>query len=290
MTPTHSRKQTPASSYPATKTGWPWRLGTSSYIIPDDILPNVRYLADQVDDIELVLFESQEASNLPSAEVIKELNGLACEHGLTYTVHFPLDVYPGATDIAERLRTLDTYKRIMDLTAELHPFGYVLHLTPDQYGTIPSPDIPAWLDALDWSLEALSRTDLVDSRMLCAETLSYPFELVLPLVRRYDLAVTLDIGHVWLMGYDAQASCASLLDRTRICHLHGVSGPASAMEGQDHKGLGVTDRGALQDFLRAVRNQIADDGIARVMTLEIFSQEHLENSLEVLDESRAIVL
>ena len=56
----------------------PFRLGTSSYIIPDDILPNVRYLAGKVRDIELVLFEVDDGQNsLPSAEVIDELIKLA---------------------------------------------------------------------------------------------------------------------------------------------------------------------------------------------------------------------
>ena len=36
---------------------YPFRLGTTSYIIPADILPNVIYLSDQVQDIELILFE-----------------------------------------------------------------------------------------------------------------------------------------------------------------------------------------------------------------------------------------
>ncbi len=279
----------PSSSYPKTKTGWPWRLGTSSYIIPDDILPNVRYLADKVDDIELVLFESEGASNLPSKTVIRELDRLSAEHGLTYTVHFPLDVYPGAIDATERWKALEVYKRIIGLTEELSPFGYVLHLTPDLYGEVPSNDIPRWLDGLDWSLETLLGTGLVESRMLCAETLSYPFGLVLPLVERYDLAVTLDIGHVWLMGYDAADNCAALLSRTRICHLHGVTGRAD-VGGKDHQGLDATESAQVEFFLRALASQIRVDLTPRVLTLEVFSQEHLENSLQVLEGSRAIVL
>ena len=43
----------------------PFRLGTTSYIIPDDILPNVTMLAPSIDDIELILFESDEISNYP---------------------------------------------------------------------------------------------------------------------------------------------------------------------------------------------------------------------------------
>ena len=46
----------------------PFRLGTTSYIIPDDILPNVRYLAGKVKDIELVLFDIDEYCNIPDEE------------------------------------------------------------------------------------------------------------------------------------------------------------------------------------------------------------------------------
>ncbi|MDD4302147.1 MAG: cobamide remodeling phosphodiesterase CbiR, partial [Sphaerochaeta sp.] len=101
------------------------RIGTTSYIIPDDILPNVRYLADKVDDIELVLFESEEMSNLPDEKTIRELARLGESHGLSYTVHFPLDIYPGSADLDERMRFMRTVERIISLTEPLDPFGYV---------------------------------------------------------------------------------------------------------------------------------------------------------------------
>ena len=44
-----------------------FRFGTTSYIIPADILSNVRYLAGKVRDVELVLFEIDGGpSNLPT--------------------------------------------------------------------------------------------------------------------------------------------------------------------------------------------------------------------------------
>ena len=50
---------------------FPFRLD-HSYIIPDDILPDARYLADKVRDIELVLFEVDDSmNNLPSPQVIR---------------------------------------------------------------------------------------------------------------------------------------------------------------------------------------------------------------------------
>ena len=56
--------------------GTTYRLGSTSYVWPADILPNVRRLGPWVDDVELVLFEVEDASNLPDAEMVAELNAL----------------------------------------------------------------------------------------------------------------------------------------------------------------------------------------------------------------------
>ena len=75
---------------------YPFRLGTTSYIIPDDILPNALYLAGKVRDIELILFEVDDGpNNLPSPEVIQALSKVAQDNDLTYTVHLPLDLKLG---------------------------------------------------------------------------------------------------------------------------------------------------------------------------------------------------
>jgi hypothetical protein len=49
------------------------QVGTTSYIYPDDIIPNVRKLLNLVDEIELVLIECKNYSNLPSADEVKTL-------------------------------------------------------------------------------------------------------------------------------------------------------------------------------------------------------------------------
>ncbi len=259
------------------------RIGTTSYILPDDILNNVRYLAPLVDDIELVLFESEGEDNLPTRSVIRVLNELAQEHSLTYTVHFPLDVYPGSTDKSVRQKTLDTYLKILDLTQNLDPFGYILHLTPDLYGPTASKDIPAWLSCLDESVTRLLEKSTLNSQMFCAETLSYPFELVQPIVEKHNLAVTLDIGHVWMMGYDAENSCTSLLPNTRVCHLHGVDAKA-----QDHQSLNKGNPQLIERFLSFLMKQHEDEK-ERVLTLEVFNQHDFLTSLSLLRQSRAMM-
>ena len=106
----------------------PFRFGTSSYIVPADILPNVQYLAGKVQDIELVLFEvDEEQNNLPSAEVLDELIRLASLFDLTYTVHLPLDLKLGADGSEQDLSLIKAYK-VIELTKRLKPWAYVLHL------------------------------------------------------------------------------------------------------------------------------------------------------------------
>lgn len=261
----------------------PLRIGTTSYIKPADILPNVRFLGPQVDDIELVLFESEEASNLPDEQTIDELALLAKEHDLTYTVHFPLDIYPGSRDERTREAAVSMLRRIVTLTEPLEPFGYVLHLTPDSYGPVPSDDLEAWIEALDRSVGQFLSSTAIDSTLICAETLSYPFELVYPLVLKHNLSVTLDIGHIWLMGYDSEEAMDLLLERTRIYHLHGVS------EGKDHLGLDEGDGPAIERFFERVVEQGRHDRKERVLTLEIFGQQEWEASRSIVSQSRAMM-
>ena len=254
----------------------PWRWGTTSYILPDDILPNVRYLAPLVDDIELVLFESEQLSNLPSPETVGQLKQIARLHQLSYTIHFPLDVFPGSLDENTRRTSVACYHRIRSLVSPLDPFAYILHLTPESYGSCPATDITAWHRQLDRTLAEMM-DDGWDPRMLCVETLSYPFHFVKDLVEKYGLAVTLDIGHVWLAGFDARRIAHELLPLARVIHLHGVA------DGHDHLGLGRTRKYLMDDFLCSLTRQIACDGQRRVLTLEVFDQPALEESLGVVD-------
>ncbi|AEV28959.1 sugar phosphate isomerase/epimerase [Sphaerochaeta pleomorpha str. Grapes] len=258
------------------------RIGTTSYILADEILPNVRYLAPLVDDIELVLFKSEGQDNYPSVQVIEELRSIAVEHDLTYTVHFPLDVFPGSRDRQERQKSLETYLKVIELTAVLQPFAYVLHLTPDTWSAVPSQDVEGWQNALDESLADLLRCSSLDPSLVCVETLSYPFSYVLPLVEKHKLSVTLDIGHIWLMGYDEKQTCSTLLPKTRVCHLHGVC------DGKDHQSLAVGKTEKISYFLDALDCQ-GSDGKERVLTLEVFNEYDFSTSLTALGKNHAMI-
>jgi len=78
------------------KHAYPFKIGTTSYIYPDHIIPNVKMLAPYLDEIELLLFESN-LDNLPTSQEINELALLAEQFDLTYNVHLPIDI--SLTDI-----------------------------------------------------------------------------------------------------------------------------------------------------------------------------------------------
>src|SRR5712691_4266530 len=104
------------------------QIGTTSYIYPDDIIPNVRKLVNLVDDIELVLFEGKDYSNLPSADDVKTLRKISEETGISYTVHLPIDIDICSKEAEFRKFSLKRTIEIMKFTSPLNPRGYIVHL------------------------------------------------------------------------------------------------------------------------------------------------------------------
>ena len=255
---------------------YPFRLGTTSYIVPDEIIPNVRYLAGKVEDIELVLFESDEFSNLPSPGDIGRLAELAFEHGLTYSVHLPLDVYLGHPDKSERERSVGKCRRIVELVKGLPKSAFVMHFEAG-----PGVDINGFAPEQS-SLFAESLRDssamLLDgcgesASMFCAENLNYPFELVWPVVEEAGFSVTLDVGHIEYYGFPLDEYLRRYLPRAKVLHMHGTTG------GRDHNSLSFMRDEALDHVVDALK---ADEGNLRVFTLEIFSEGDLETSVGTL--------
>ena len=253
-----------------------FRIGTTSYIIPDEILPNVEYLAPLVDDVELVLFETDEyGSNLPDAGQIARLAELAAAHGLTYTVHLPLDLRV-AEDGSVGHASLIKARRVIDATAALEPFAYTLHLDARELGDAPSADALArWQENSARALEAAGSW-LPSPALLAVENLErWDPAWFAPVLGRVPVSRTMDVGHLWLAGLDPLPFVAEWCDRARIVHLHGVGS-------RDHESLGH----APQASLDAVVGLLAGcfDG---VVTLEVFNQGDFLSSLAALRESLA---
>jgi sugar phosphate isomerase/epimerase len=255
-----------------------FRIGTTSYILPDDILPNVEYLAPLVDDVQLVLFETDEhGSNLPDLALRQRLTSLARTHDLTYTVHLPLDLRLGDGGAASDL-SLVKARRVIDATRDLQPYAYTAHLDGVLLMQHPSPkELAAWqanaLQALEVVLGWLDRPDL-----LCIENIERwdPVALV-PVVEAAPVGLTVDVGHLWLQGADPVAYLRRWGDRVRVVHLHGIAA-------RDHASLCHSAPESLDAVVGHLRQRFEG-----VLTLEVFSREDLESSLAALTASLARV-
>jgi sugar phosphate isomerase/epimerase len=243
------------------------RIGTTSYIIPDDILPNAHYLAPQVADIELVLFEVDEGmNNLPDEKTIAELAEISELHQFSYTVHLPLDLQFGAGGDGQHI-SLQKAKSVIKRTQALNPWAYVVHLYSKE---ITNP--VKWLSE---SVAALERVaDWVGTpEMIAVENLEgTPLEMNFPVFESLPVSACVDIGHLWLDGHDPLPYLKSILDRTRVIHMHGIGS-------RDHQSLELVP----EENLRAVVDYLQAEKYGGVVTLEVFSQDDFLTSKSAID-------
>uniref|UniRef100_A0A7C4EV33 Sugar phosphate isomerase/epimerase n=1 Tax=Desulfomonile tiedjei TaxID=2358 RepID=A0A7C4EV33_9BACT len=244
-----------------------FKIGTTSYIYPADILTNVKKLAGKVHDIELVLFEFEQESNIPNSAVMKELIAASRRSGTSYTVHLPLDLA-----LAGARPDIDKATRVIDLTRSLHPAGYVVHLDgADEL------DMSKRLANSLASLKALAHAEL-DPTLLCVENLeNEPPAFIDHILNAMPVSTCVDIGHLWKRGADPIPILERRLERTRIVHLHG-------MQERDHQSLSVVAPHALDRVAEFLVHRY--DGI---VTIEIFSEADLRDSLDALRASVARV-
>jgi len=258
---------------------FPFRLGTTSYIIPDDILPNVRYLAGKAQDVELVLFEVDDgANNLPTPEVVAELAALARNHALTYTVHLPLDLRLGAGGDEGHV-SLVKARAVIERTRALAPWAYVLHLDGRELLTAPASEPAAAERAAAWQNQAVRALELVADwaggpDQLAVENLErYPLDFWTPVLERVPVARCVDIGHLWLDHHDPLPFLKAALPRTRVVHLHGVNQ-------RDHQSLSHMPPEMLNPVL-----DFLCEAYTGVLTLEVFSEADFHSSMAALSAS-----
>lgn len=247
----------------------PFRLGTSSYIIPADILPNAQYLGGKVRDIELILFEVDDGqSNLPSAEVIDELIKLAAIFDLTYTVHLPLDLRLGA-DGSEQDLSLIKAQKVIELTQRLNPWAYVLHLEGREVRESKDADV-----LRHWQNQAVRALEIVSiwagsPEKLAVENLEhYPPDFIQPVLDRIPVSRCVDIGHLWLDGIPVIPYLQEALPRTRVIHMHGIGK-------RDHSSISHVSPEELDKVFRFLMKKYRG-----VLTLEIFNEPDFLSSIE----------
>lgn len=251
----------------------PFRLGSTSYVYPDDILPNVRQLAPLVDDVELVLFEVDERNDLPSPTIIAELSALAEAHDLSYTVHLPLDLRLATSDDAWTQPSMDKARRVIQSTRPLDPWAYVIHLDGVEISSDRRPSALAhWRDRAARSLEMLGQ-ETGDPRSLAIENLeNYAPSAFLPLLERMPVSLCVDVGHFLKSAEATLPYLQAHMERVRVVHVHG------SRDGRDHRGLDLLPDGLLGQLL----DWLLTADYQGVFTLEVFTKRHFFSGRQLI--------
>jgi len=235
-------------------------IGTTSYVLPDDYIPNLRLLAPLVDDVELMFFEG---ANLPAEGDFRRMTDLCRRDGFGVTVHLPVDADLSHPRPGERQRALEVCLRAIELTLPLAPRAYVVHpAAPTAY--------PKNLEAFGSRRQALAESlgalaEVTGPSRLAVENLEFPFAWVWPVVEELGLSTVLDVGHLELAGGNPEEYLERYSSRLAVVHLHGVAG------GRDHQDPAAWGRPRLRrqmELFRAV--EVNPLGEPLVITLEVF--------------------
>jgi len=247
---------------------YPWRIGATSFVIPAGIEENVSYLADKVDDIQLLYFQSLSQCPMPQQVDVNLLQGLAQEHNLSYTVHLPIDIQPGSRAAGVRQQAVDEIVRLMEEIAPLRPLCHDLHLAWQ-----PELAMEQWLHNIDDFLSRLKKDLGRERAKVAIENIDYPFSYVRSLVLQHGFKLCADIGHGLFFGEEPDTLFADISQAVHI-HYHGVR------DGKDHQALGPEQQACsacLGEVLHA-------DSYGGVVTLEVYGSEVLQASLQHIEE------
>ncbi len=253
------------------KTARPFRLGTTSFIYPDHIVPNVKKLGQRFDEIELLIFESRPLAYLPLPAEIDELAGLSTELSVTYNVHLPTDISLCDPLKINRDKALSILERVMALVAPLAPTTHTLHLDFTQEDRSAGQNgIRRWQERVITSLDLLARR-IPDPAQISLETLDYPPELLFPVLDATPMALCIDAGHLIRFGHDISSLFERYSQRVPLIHFHGVD--FSHVEPKDHQGLDRTPMARVASTLEVLKR------FTGVVSIEVFNLDHLHSSL-----------
>jgi len=250
---------------------FPFRLGTTSYIYPEPILPNAKRLAPFLDEIELVLFESSGEDNLPDEGLIRDLKAVSADTGVGFNVHLPMDVYLGDQRRTVRSEGVRTVRKFIERTSLLSPSLYTLHFSLKDEKGRDAPDLALWKSYVTESAEHILECGIEPS-LISIETLGYPYEWIEETVRSFGFSTCLDLGHLLNKGFDLKSYLDRYLAETSVIHLHGLQ------NGVDHLGIDRLGEETLDLILSGLRR------FTGVLSIEVFAFDDLKNSLQVLEE------
>lgn len=248
---------------------YPFTLSTTSFIYPDNYMPNVRLLGPYFDEIELLLFESRDIESLFPKSVVDELNGLAKDLNIKYNIHLPTDISISTRDHHLQQHAVETYQKSIERMLPLNPSTFILHVPYDETDA-EKPTVAKWRDRVRSNL-CRFLDGAAEESLISIETLDYPVEFIADIVMDLGLSICMDVGHLIFCGYDVTDVFQRYSSKISSIHLHGVK------NNRDH--LALND--LAQQYIRPVVEILKR--FTGIVSLEMFSFDKLNYSLPVLE-------
>lgn len=224
---------------------------------------------------------------------IKELKDLKDKYDLSYSVHLPLwsvelaCPHPYIRNAGVNL-TIDAIRTMEALEPEV----YVLHATGALVAEFLRMELPPFFDSflarhmLKFSVEAIEQiltSTGIPSRKIAIECIEFPFELMDDMIKKMDLSICLDVGHI-LAGFSGKITIGRFIEKyfSRISELH-LHDAYKRQNGEkhdvaDHLPLGHGDL----DYVWLIK-ELYDKGYDKRIIFELGLRESLE-SLKALSD------
>ncbi len=247
-----------------------FKIASTSYIYPGDILFNVDKLKDKVDGIQLIFFESPENSNLPNPVDIDALNRIANEHDLKYFIHLPIDIDLSTGNKLKKEKNLNSIKKIIKIGERLDCKFYIAHLISP---ACTGKDHAISIKNIEQSLNTLFKHIPVKDKFLI-ENADHRVKVLDHFLFEYGLGLCLDIGHLAL-----QQSLISTIhyykEKIKLIHIHGID-----ENKKDHKSLKYYKTHELKTILTALTQTETE-----FLIIEVFDEESLSESNKLLNSN-----
>jgi len=249
-----------------------FKIGCTSYVYPADIVYNAERLAPIFDDIELVLFESDDVCNYPTKREISNLLKIKKRFNCSYTIHFPIDKKAGSCDESDRNLFTNNIKKIVNLTKSLNPYAFILHLEGITKNS-SLKEIKQWKRNINEVLSKILSFKKVQTNKICIENLDYPIQLNEYFVDLNNFCYCIDIGHLWNMeeNYNIEKILKKYLSKIKVIHLHGVC------NGSDHISLKKNELSKVEELIKVLKSIKYNN----LITFEVFNKKDTFESIEL---------
>lgn len=259
----------------------PFEIGSTSMVYGEDVLENARFLADRVENVEIVLFHTPSLHNIPTVREIRELKKVAADQKIRFSVHLPTSLEIASRERKKREKSVQLTADLIDRMTEINPRHYILHIPFTAPTLIPVQGLYFTADHrrnfTEWTQRALNSLVEIQRRLsldhkILVENINYSPIFLAPFLQQQLCELCLDLGHLVLGQENVLDRAKQFLDKTKEIHVHGVKG------GTEHLSLSVLPEDRVLRWVRF----LVETSYRGVVTLEVFTPDDLESSMNVL--------